>query len=218
MKPSLALASLRSRLPLLRDRAINQTPFEKDDSENKHIEFLASASNLRNVNFSIPPLDNCRVHLIAGNIIPAISTSTSLVVGASCIEFLKLCLGKPREDHRNSYFNLGLGIISFLDTIEIEEADQIDPTHILEIHDDITLGELLDRINTKFKQSAEDIDCGTTTLYMDCDEDYNSNLTTKVRELIPVDQISQDNNTTLTINLRKQPDTPHRIIYVNLCL
>jgi hypothetical protein len=56
--------------------------FEKDDSSNYHIEFMGGVSNLRARNYRIDEVDNFRVKLIAGKIIPAIATTTAMVVGA----------------------------------------------------------------------------------------------------------------------------------------
>lgn len=64
--------------------------FEKDDDTNFHIDFIASVANLRARNYKIPEVDRFKVKMIAGKIIPAIATTTSMVVGAVGIELLKL--------------------------------------------------------------------------------------------------------------------------------
>lgn len=56
--------------------------FEKDDPTNFHIEFMGGVSNLRARNYKIDEVDNFKVKLIAGKIIPAIATTTAMVVGA----------------------------------------------------------------------------------------------------------------------------------------
>lgn len=56
--------------------------FEKDDPTNWHIEFMGGVSNLRARNYQIDEVDNFKVKLIAGKIIPAIATTTAMVVGA----------------------------------------------------------------------------------------------------------------------------------------
>lgn len=74
----------------------NLTEFEKDDPTNFHIEFVAGVSNLRARNYKIEEVDNFKVKLIAGKIIPAIATTTAMVVGAVGIEILKKILNhKP---------------------------------------------------------------------------------------------------------------------------
>merc|ERR1712196_620843 len=60
---------------------IEAVDFEKDDDTNGHIAFIYSTSNLRARNYTINEVDFQRVKFIAGKIIPAIATSTAMIVG-----------------------------------------------------------------------------------------------------------------------------------------
>lgn len=69
--------------------------FEKDDPTNWHIEFLSAVSNLRARNYNIKEISNFQVKIIAGKIIPALATTTAMIVGAVGIEIVKYVLEKP---------------------------------------------------------------------------------------------------------------------------
>jgi ubiquitin-activating enzyme E1 len=81
--------------------------FEKDDSTNWHVEWVNATSNMRAINYGIPPITKQETKGIAGRIIPAIATTTSVVSGLIVIEMLKFMLGKKKiENYRSTYVNL----------------------------------------------------------------------------------------------------------------
>jgi ubiquitin-activating enzyme E1 len=88
--------------------------FEKDDDTNFHINFVHSFSNLRANNYKIETVDVMTTKRIAGKIIPAIATTTSLVSGLVAIEFIKILKGKNKiEDYRNYFVNLALPLFTY---------------------------------------------------------------------------------------------------------
>jgi ubiquitin-activating enzyme E1 len=88
--------------------------FEKDDETNFHIDFITSASNLRATNYKIPLTNKFKTKGIAGKIMPALVTTTSLVSGLACIELIKVLSGADKiEQYTDSCINLGISFFSF---------------------------------------------------------------------------------------------------------
>ena len=101
---------------------MNPIEFEKDDPTNWHIEFVASLSNLRARNYKIKEVTAFDVKIIAGKIIPALATTTAMIVGSIGIEVIKCILGKPVNKMRNSFMNLALPLWLFSEPLPPIEA------------------------------------------------------------------------------------------------
>lgn len=107
----------------LKDCKINILDFEKDDDSNFHMDFIVATSNLRADNYSIPQADRHKSKLIAGRIIPAIATTTSLVGGLVSLELYKLVQGHAKlELYKNGFANLALPFVTFSEPIKAPSA------------------------------------------------------------------------------------------------
>ena len=71
---------------------MNLIEFEKDDPTNWHIDFISALANLRARNYSIKEVNKLNVKLIAGKIIPALATTTAMIVGIVGLEIIKRVL------------------------------------------------------------------------------------------------------------------------------
>jgi len=78
---------------------------------------MGGVSNLRARNYKIEEVDNFKIKLIAGKIIPAIATTTAMVVGAVGIEIIKFLLNKGIEAYKNVTINLALPLWVFNDPL-----------------------------------------------------------------------------------------------------
>ncbi|CAI5704559.1 hypothetical protein KXD40_001478 [Peronospora effusa] len=93
-------------------------PIEFDKDDDSHMEVIVSVSNLRARSYKIPEEDMHKSRFIAGKIIPAIATTTALVTGLVCFEFLKVFQDKPLDHYKNGFVNLALPLFTFAEPIE----------------------------------------------------------------------------------------------------
>ena len=80
--------------------------FEKDNDENHHINFIMLMSNLRAKNYQIKECDFLRAKEIAGNIIPAIASTTASITGLACIQIYNILYTNDPNYYRSGAFNL----------------------------------------------------------------------------------------------------------------
>lgn len=156
--------------PQLAGLTITPLEFEKDDDTNFHMDFIVAASNLRAANYKIPPADRHRSKLIAGKIIPAIATTTSVVAGLVCLELYKLAQGfNNLEVFKNGFVNLALPFFGFSEPIAAPTNTYYDKKWTLwdrfEVKGEVTLQEFLDYFKNEHKLEITMLSQGVCMLY-----------------------------------------------------
>ena len=74
---------------------------------------MTACANLRARNYKIDEAPRHRIKIIAGKIIPAIATTTAMIVGAVGLEIYKHLFNKKIEHRRNGFMNLAIQMFVF---------------------------------------------------------------------------------------------------------
>lgn len=206
-----------SMLPSLDTLSFNvkSIEFEKDDDTNFHIDFITSASNLRATNYKIPLTDKFKTKGIAGKIIPALVTTTSLVSGLACMEFIKVLNGVDTiEQYKNSFINLGISFFGFSEPnpckkITIGSYEFSEWSNLT--FPNVKLQEIVDSVMAKVK----DVEIGTIyagdfVVYdsSDDDEDKDKLLNTSIGNLY-FEKLKKK------LDIKEVPDIFNLYIYMN---
>lgn len=167
------VSQLREELPSvaeLNNLRLHPLEFEKDDDMNFHMDFIVAASNLRAANYRIPPADRHKSKLIAGKIIPAIATTTSVVAGLVCLELYKLARSmKSLEPFKNGFVNLALPFFGFSEPIAAPKMEYCGKEWTLwdrfEVQGEMTLSEFLEYFKEKHGLEITMLSQGVCMLY-----------------------------------------------------
>ena len=166
-----SMGQLRAGLPSPEKvKGIELTGLEFDKDNDMHIEYVTACSNLRATNYRITASDKHNTKLIAGKIMPAIATTTSMVAGLVCLELYKLVQGKPLDQFKNGFANLALPFFGFSEPIQAPtreyDGHKWNLWSRLDVTDSsVTLEGLLKHFQDKYKLELSMLSCGVSIVY-----------------------------------------------------
>jgi len=168
--------------------------FEKDNKS--HIKWITATSNLRALNYSIDPITSYETKGIAGKIIPAIATTTSIVAGLITIEMLKYLNDNTDINKFNStFFNLSTNMIISAPPQKCKEIEicnkKFNAWHKFIENENITIKQFIEKYNKLFNINIDIINLDNSIVYADFIADTSHKL---------LSEIISNNKNILTIN------------------
>jgi len=155
--------------------------FDKDNDNNYHIKWITAVSNLRAENYSIEPSDFYTTKGIAGKIIPAVATTTSIVAGLITIEMIKYLCYNNIDKFKSTFINLALNTFVSAEPIEqksLKIAGQLfNSWHKFIEYNNLTINNFLIKYNLMFKTTITMLCIGNVLIYADFLGDENNNKT-----------------------------------------
>lgn len=158
---------------------MNVQEFEKDDDSNWHIAFVTASSNLRSSNYGIPVSTFEEAKGIAGKIVPAVATTTSIVSGLISMELLKhmslttnrelYSKEKPVELFKSWFVSLANNIMVASEPMEPPMLKfgqvEINSWTKFEEYEDMTLNNFISKYEARFETKLAMILYGTSIIF-----------------------------------------------------
>jgi len=169
--------------------------FEKDDDRNHHIDFITATANLRARNYQIEEVDKLRVKRIAGKIIPAIATTTSVVSGLVALELTKIAIGLDNlATYKNAFLNLAIPVFALSEPAPAPKVP-ITKTAFYTLWDkwevkggaEMTLQDFMDWFTKRFGLKVNGVFQGTSIVYAPFFPAHAKRLPQKLAQLVKAD-------------------------------
>jgi ubiquitin-activating enzyme E1 len=143
--------------------------------------FIGISANMRNIQYSITQIDLYETRKIAGNIIPALITTTSLISGFQILEYIRICKlytsnkylnidnQKDINNYKNRFVNLNTNYCdginpSYIKTFQLYNGKNITSWSNFKITTTETT-QLINQIESETKKKIEFITHGNKTVY-----------------------------------------------------
>jgi ubiquitin-activating enzyme E1 len=156
--------------------------FEKDDDELGHVSWITSSANMRNIQYFIPQTDLYETRRIAGNIIPAMITTTSLISGFQILEYIRITKLNNKtilkEDknylkhidlYKNRFVNLNTNYLdginpSKMQTYKLDNGKSVS-VWTNYIVSSLETSKIIEQIESETKKKIEFMTCGNKTVF-----------------------------------------------------
>lgn len=206
--------------------------FEKDDDSNWHVAFITAASNLRSTNYGIPISSFDEAKGIAGKIVPAVATTTSIVAGLISMEILKYCSFHGEnswyereniiESYKSWFVSLSTNILVASEPIGAPMLKfgetKINSWTKFELTEDMTLEKFIELYESKFKTTLSMVlngssimfanfmpsDNGSKLLTTIYQEKYNIDLYSTPAEIVIASEDEEIDLPTIQVKLEKK--------------
>ena len=155
----------------------NNLIYQFDKDNDIDIKIITLLSNLRARIYQIDIIDEFETKKIAGKIIPALSTTTSIIAGLVCMEIVKYVNGLELKDFRNSYLNLAIPFYHFSEPFEATKNDLgLTLWSKLNINQELSIQQVIDFIKEKYNVDVSMILKNQEIIYSFFDESNKDKL------------------------------------------
>jgi ubiquitin-activating enzyme E1 len=179
---------------------IEVIPFEKDDD--LIIDFVHSASIIRANNYKLKPCEKSRTKFIAGRIIPAMATTTAVIVGAVLGELIKYVQGfKDLALYKCLNINMAINFYQItlpnaprkivgknMDPMYNNQPTCVFPEECtcwtkIDLKGPMKIGEILAKLEKEYQVTVRNISCGKRQLYDANSKSMSSRISKTVEEI-----------------------------------
>jgi ubiquitin-activating enzyme E1 len=148
---------------------INKINFDKDKDELQHIYWINECSNMRNNQYSIPEIDIYETKKIAGKIIPAMITTTSIIAGFQIMEFIKIIKYYNKNDnninyYKNRFLNLNINYCDGIEPCKPKEYDNFSEWTKIKVSSIFTC-DIIKEIEERYNKKVEFMTLGNKTIF-----------------------------------------------------